>query len=226
MRRVRYSLTAAVAAFMVLAVAPLGATNEARLRDWLEGRRVTVRIDMPGTHEGVNLHPDSRRTLDADDYRRHLRRYGVSIPAGETAVITLVKVKKDLIEVQLDGGGYGTFFDDTDTSAHIPFIGKTDRERSLEREIRDEPNRDRRRRLERELDGLRSWRERENHRIAAERARLSMMKEDRLAIRRAQGGSRFNLRFRDRVPYGLEPEDIMAMLSEYVDFGPSRARWR
>ncbi len=225
MARLRYS-AAVVIAFVGVAVVPLGATSEARLKDWLEGRRVTVRIDMPGTHEGVNLHPDSRRSLDADDYRRHLRQFGVAIPAGETAVVTLVKVKKDLIEVQLDGGGYGTFFDDTDTSAHIPFIEKSDRERSLEREIRNEPNRERRRRLERELDGLRAWRERENHRIAIERAQLSMLKEDRVAFRRLHGGSRFNLRFRDRVPYGLQPEDIMAMLSEYVDFGPSRGRWR
>jgi hypothetical protein len=222
MTRFKYVSAAGLAAIVLLSGATLGATNEALLRDWFEGRRVRVRIDMPGTHQGVNLHPDSRRVLDTNDYRDNLRRYGVSIPAGETAVITLVKVKKDLIEVQLNGGGFGTFFDDTDTSAHIPYVGKSDRERQLERELRNENNRERRRRLERELNDLRSWRARENARIEFERERLSSYKERRVAYNRATGGARFNLRFRDRVPYGLGPDDIMDILAEYVDFDVRR----
>ncbi len=222
MTRFKYVSAAGLASIVMLSSATLGATNEALLRDWFEGRRVRVRIDMPGTHEGVNLHPDSRRVLDTGDYRDNLRRYGVAIPAGETAVITLVKVKKDLIEVQLNGGGFGTFFDDTDTSVHIPFLGKSDRERQLERDLNRENNRERRRRLERELNELRSWRARENARIAFERERLSSYKERRVQFNRDTGGARFNLRFRDRVPYGLGPDDIMDMLAEYVDFDVRR----
>ena len=41
----------------------------------------------------------------------------------------------------------------------------------------------------------------------------------RLAERRLRGGSRFNLRYDDRVPTGIRPEDMIAALTEYVDFG-------
>jgi len=217
-----------VVASVVLAslfAAPLVAgSNYAYLKDVFEGRRVTVRLDMPATSDGVNVHVDSRRGLDVNEYRNNLRRYGVAIREGESAMVTLVKVKSDLIEFQLGGGGYGTFFDDTDTSADIPYIGKSDRERSLERQLRDETDRNRRRQLERELDVLRDRRERENHRIRIERERISEYKQERLAFRRLQAGSRFNIRYRDRVPYDLRAEDIMDALAEYVDFNGRRRR--
>jgi hypothetical protein len=217
------ALTGALVGFALIFAVPLGAaTSEALLKDFFEGRRVTLRIDMPGTHEGVNVYPQARRDLDTADYRDNLRRYGASLRVGDTAVVTLVKVKKDLIEFQLNGGGYGTFFDDTDTSVRVPYVGKSDRERRLEQLLRDERDRSRRRQLERELRDLRRWRERENDQRAFEAERLSEFKEDRLAFRRHEGGSRFNLRFHDRVPYGLGPDDIMAALAEYVDFDGQR----
>jgi hypothetical protein len=200
--------------------------NHLLLKDVFEGRRVTVRIDMPATKDGVNVHVDNRRPLDVNEYRDDLRRYGVAIRDGESAVVTLVKVKDDLIEFQLDGGGYGTFFDDSDTSADIPYVEKSDRERQLERRIREETDRDRRRQMERELDALRDRRERDNRRIRAERERLSEYKRDRLAFRRLQAGSRFNIRYRNRVPSDIRPEDIMAALEEYVEFDYGRARYR
>jgi len=200
--------------------------NHLLLKDVFEGRRVTVRIDMPATSDGINVHVDNRRPLDLNEYRDDLRRHGVAIHDGETAVVTLVKVKSDLIEFQLDGGGYGTFFDDTDTSADIPYVEKSDRERQLERRIREESDRDRRRQMERELDAMRDRRERENRRIRAERERLSEYKRDRIAFRRLQGGSRFNIRYRNRVPSDLRPEDIMVALAEYVEFDYGRPRYR
>lgn len=200
--------------------------NHLLLKDVFEGRRVTVRIDMPATKDGINVYVDNRRPLNFDEYRDDLRRYGVAIRDGESAVVTLVKVKDDLIEFQLGGGGYGTFFDDTDTSADIPYIEKSDRERSLERRIRQETDRDRRRQMQRELDRLRERREWENRRIHVERERIADYKRDRLAFRRLQAGSRFNIRYRNRVPSDLRPEDIMAALSEYVEFDYGRARYR
>jgi hypothetical protein len=217
-------LVAAVVLSSLLAVPVVAARDYTYLKDVFEGRRVTVRIDMPATSDGVNVHVDSRRGLDVNEYRNNLRRYGVAIREGESVMVTLVKVKSDLIEFQLGGGGYGTFFDDTDTSANIPYIGKSDRERSLERQVRDETDRNRRRQLERELDVLRDRRERENHRIRIERERISEYKEERLAFRRLQAGSRFNIRFRDRVPYDLRPEDITDALAQYVDFDGRRRR--
>jgi hypothetical protein len=128
-------------------------------------------------------------------------------------------MKKDLIEVQLAGGGFGTFGDDTSTSVSIPDARKTEREKKLEERIDDEHDRDRRRALQRELDDLRDRRERENRRIAAERERQSEAKRVRIAEQRLRGGSRFNLRYDDRVPEGIRPQDVAAALGEFVDFG-------
>ena len=44
-----------------------------------------------------------------------------------------MKVKKDLIEFQLGGGGYGTFGDDTSTSVYISDATKTEREKQAGR---------------------------------------------------------------------------------------------
>ena len=131
--------------------APAAAQTEELLKDHFEGHRVTVRMDMPGTSDGVDVHAVARRAIDFGKYKDDLKRYGTAIRAGATVVVTLVKVKKDLIEFQLGGGGFGTFGDDTSTSVYLPLLDKSDRERDLEQRIRDEDERDRRRRMEREL---------------------------------------------------------------------------
>jgi hypothetical protein len=200
-------------------VAPAAAQNEAALREYFEGRRVTLRMDMPGTSDGVDVHADARRAIDYTRYRDELKRYGTAIRSGDSVVVTLIKVKKDLIEIQLGGGGFGTFGDDTSTSAYIPLMDKSEREKNLEKRVKDEDDRDRRRQLQRELDDLRNRRERENRRIMAERERLEEIKRERVEAARLRGGSRFNLRYDDRVPAGIRPEDMIAALAEYVDFG-------
>jgi len=203
------------------ACAPVAAfaQTEAVLKSFFEGTRVEIRIDMPGTSDGVDVQADAREAIEYPKYRDNLKRYGTALHAGDRVTVTLVKVKKDLIEFQLGGGGYGTFGDDTSTSVSLPDATKTDREKELERQVKDEDDRDRRRRLERELDDLRSRRERENRRIAIERERAEEAKKARLAERRLRGGSRFNLRYDDRVPDGFRPDDLMAALADYVDFG-------
>jgi hypothetical protein len=223
------SLRAAVAAALCVAgAAPAAAQNEAALKSFFEGKRVTVKIDMPGTSDGVDVRGDARQAIDYPRYRDSLKRYGTAVRSGDSITVTLVKVKKDLIEFQLGGGGYGTFGDDTSTSVYISDATKTEREKQLEKLVKDEDDHDRRRRLERELDDLRDRRERENRRIAVERERASEAKAERIAERRLRGGSRFNLRYDDRVPTGIRAEDMIAALGDYVDFGsaapaPSRA---
>jgi hypothetical protein len=207
----------AVVTLLALA-APAAAQDEAALRTAFEGKRVTLRIDMPGTSDGVDVQGDARRALDYKDYGDRLKRYGTAIRAGESVTVTLVKMKKDRIEFQLAGGGFGTFGDDTSTSVSVPDAPKTQREKDLEKRIDDENDHDRRRTLQRELDDVRDRRDRENRRIAAERERLSEAKRIRIAEQRLRGGSRFNLRYDDRVPEGIRPQDLVAALGDYIGF--------
>lgn len=215
------TLIASVVGLGLVSAAPAGAQDEAALKSFFEGRRVTVRIDMPGTSDGVNVYPFRGGEMDLQDYRHNMREYGPSIRAGDSVVVTLVKVKKDLIEFQLAGGGFGTFWDDTSTSPDIPFVEKSGREKELERRVRSEDDAHRRRELQRELDDVRERRERENRRIEKERQLQSEMKARRIAEERARGGSRFNLRFDRDAPANVTPDQVMAALAEYVDFGMS-----
>jgi hypothetical protein len=214
-RLIRASWTAAI---VLGVVAPAGAQSEDALKVFFEGKRVITRIDMPGTSDGVDVNADARRAIDYPEYGDRLKTYGTAIRSGDSVVVTLVKVKKDLIEFQLGGGGFGTFSDDTSTSVNIPSVEKSSRERELEKRIKNEDNDRRRRQLEEELDDLRHRRERENRRIEAQRVAAEELKKERIAEKRLRGGSRFNIRYAATVPQPIGPAEVMAALAEYVDF--------
>jgi len=216
--RSRVTIASCAAGVLMALAAPAFAQNEDALRAYFEGKRVTVKIDMPGTSDGIDVRPDATRAIDYKRYGDRLKNYGTAIRTGESTVVTLVKVKKDLIEFQLGGGGFGTFGDDTSTSVYIRPAEKSNREKELEKRVKEESDSRRRRQLEDELDDLRTRRERENRRIDAERARAEERKRERIAEERLRGGSRFNVRYADAVPAGMRPEELMAALAEYVDF--------
>src|SRR5690349_7253797 len=103
-----------LAVALALAVAPRGAAaqNEAALRAALEGRTVTVRLDMPATSQGVDVYPQDAAPLDVRELAERLKANGTALRIGQQAMITKVVVKKNShIEFQLGGGGYGTFGD-------------------------------------------------------------------------------------------------------------------
>ena len=214
----RLTAASCAAGCLMALAAPASAQSEDALRAFFEGKRVTVKIDMPGTSDGIDVRPGATRALDYKRYGDRLKSYGTAIRAGDSAVVTLLKIKKDLIELQLSGGGFGTFGDDTSTSVYIKPVDKSSREKELEKRIKEDTDSRRRRQLERELDDLRTRRERENRRIDAERVRAEERKKERIAEERLRGGSRFNVRYADAVPAGLRPEDLMSALAEYVDF--------
>jgi hypothetical protein len=72
----------------VLAAAPAQAQSEAALREALEGKRVTLKIAMPGTESGVDIYPADARPLDYPKYADRLKDFGTAIREGETAMIT------------------------------------------------------------------------------------------------------------------------------------------
>jgi hypothetical protein len=215
---IRLVVVCCTAAIVMALAAPAAAQNEDALKAFFEGKRVVTRIDLPGTSDGVDVRIDGDRQIDYQEYGNRLKTYGTALRAGESAIVTLVKVKKDLIEFQLSGGGYGTFGDDTGTSVYIPFVEKSSREKELERLVNDEKDDRRLRQLERELNDLSDRRERENRRIEEERVRASEIKRDQIAERRLHGGSRFNVRYADVVPRDIRPDGVIEALAEYVDF--------
>jgi hypothetical protein len=211
------------ASFVIAAAGPALAQNEAALRTYFEGKSVRVKLDMPATHDGVDVYPDASRPVDFGAYAGRLKSYGTALHNGDSVMITRIRVKEKVIEFQLGGGGYGTFGDDTGTVSTTT-VPKSNREKDLERAIKSEKDSDRKRRMQRELDDLRQQREREdamNRNIAAS---ASEANKARIAEKRLQGGSRFNIRYQNGVPPGLEPAGVMRALEEYVDFAPATGR--
>jgi hypothetical protein len=180
---------------------------------------------MPGTQQGVNLRFDKDNPMNWKEYANRLKSNGVSIHKGDTSRVTSVVVKNDRIEFQLDGGGFGTFLDDSSTTVNPKSVDKSDYEKQLERDISNTTDADRRRQLQRDLDRERSRRERQedNNRAAAQVA--SQIKTQKVADQRLQGGSRFNLRWAGAVPADQKnPDAVVKLLSEYVSFaGPPQA---
>jgi hypothetical protein len=202
---------------VALGAAPVFAQSEDALKDAFEGKSIVVKIDMPGTQQGVDVYPDARRPIDMGQYAARIKTFGIALRNGESAMITRVRVKDKLIEFQLGGGGYGTFGDDTGTVT-VPSVPKSQREKDLERRVKDERDSDRRRRLQRELDDLRNERYREDTRNRSRAAEATEVKKDRIAADRLHSGSRFNIRYQNGVPPGLDAGGIMRALQDYVDF--------
>jgi hypothetical protein len=209
-------LLTVLAASMTGAVVP---ANEATLAQAFEGKQVVVRMDMPGTQQGVDLFVQRPQPLDTKSYAGRLKKFGTSIRNGDTVMVTKIKVKDKNIEFQLAGGGYGTAGDDTDTSVHYTPIDKSSREKDLEQQIRDEKDPDRRRALQRQLDDVRSRRERQDRRDQAMAQDAAENKKQLVYGRRQQGGSRFNLRFNtNEAAASATPEQLMTVLASYVSF--------
>jgi hypothetical protein len=174
---------------------------------------------MPGTESGVDIYPTDPKPLDYPRYAERLKQNGTAIRSGQRAMVTKVRVKTSHIEFQLDGGGYGTMGDETSPTVAVPVAEKSKRERNLEVELKHETDAGRRREIKEELDELREDREREDARNRAEVADAEEQKKENIRQRRLEGGSRFNVRFRDSLPGSmLTPLGLQAALAEYVTF--------
>ncbi len=186
---------------------------------YFSGKMVVLKIDMPGTQKGVDLKFNKPSPMDWKEYGSRVKQFGIAIHKGDSARVTSVVVKGDMIEFQLDGGGFGTFGDDTTTTVAAKPVDKSQYEKDLEKQISDTDDPDKKQSLQRDLDRERARREKQD--AANQRAAqvASQMKAASVADNRARGGSRFNLRWSGSIPADqLTPEAIMKLLSEYVDF--------
>lgn len=214
-----------LAAFLVPATA--FAQNEAALRQAFEGKLVSVRMAMPGTSRGVDVFPQQQPAVDFREVADRLKDFGTALDVGAQVMITKVAVKgTSHIEFQLGGGGFGTFGDNVGTSSvFASTASESAREKALRDSIRTMPSGSRRSQMERELQGLRSARERENDRARAEAAQANAVRETNVRSRRQEGGSRFNIRYRNGIPpEALTPDGVMAALAAYVDFAATGSK--
>jgi hypothetical protein len=210
---------------VTLAVLPANAQGgQSALQSYFVGRQVKLQIDMPGTQQGVDLRMDRDDPMDWKSYSNRLKQFGPAIRSGDRSTITTIVVKKNLIEFQLDGGGFGTFWDDSSTTVTPYHVDKSSYENQLETDLRNTTDPQRRRDLQRELDRVRYRREREQS--ADDRAAMiaSQLKAQQVADKRTRGGSRFNLRWPGNIPPDqLTPDAVMKLLVDYVDFGDLQA---
>jgi len=197
------------------------AQNEAILRQAFEGKVVTVKIDMPATQQGVDVYPLDQMPIDFREVAERLKENSTALRIGQQVMVTKVVVKKNsYIEFQLGGGGYGTFGDNTSTNVSVVNQGETKAEKALRDSIKHAPGPTKRKQFEKELASLRAERERENARAEAEAKQAQSVIEANLRAKRAESGSRFNVRYRDGIPAdALTPDGLMRALSPYVDFG-------
>ena len=208
--------------FQVLA-GSLAAQDEAALRSYFEGKVVQVKLAMPAAEAGVDVHPGASPPIDYSTHAKRLKKYGIALEAGQSALVTKLKVKGSLIEFQLDGGGYGTSGDPTDPTVAVAVVPKSQREKDLEAALKTETDPGVKRRLERELDQLRTNREWQDRRNQALAASATERRREYIQERRLQGGSRFNLRYPEGVPPALQIEAVRAALDEFVAFELSPA---
>ena len=197
------------------------AQNEAILRQAFEGKVVTVKIDMPATQQGVDVYPLDQMPVNFREVAERIKDNSTALRIGQQVMVTKVLVKKNShIEFQLGGGGYGTFGDNTSTSVSVVNQGETKAEKALRDSIKHAPGPTKRKQFEKELASLREERERENARAEAEAKQAQSVMEANLRMKRAESGSRFNVRYRNGIPGdALTPDGLMRALAQYVDFG-------
>ena len=210
-------------ALIALTSAPALAQNEEALKNALMGRPVALRVDMPASHKGIDLHFDKDPAFNLKENLDRIREHDASLLAGDVIPITYIKVKGDMIEFHLGGGGFNWFSDSTTRTATLS--SKTVRESDLEKEIRNETDRDRKRRLERELDDLRRDRQSRDDRAKSDVEDYNRRARERDLDRALRSGSRFNLRFKKNVPAdALTPAGLEAYLDPFVDFSGRSGR--
>jgi hypothetical protein len=218
--------TFAVVLFAIaVPILSLGAENgSAAIASYFTGKQVVVKVDMPGTQKGIDLRFNKSTPMDWKEYSSRLKQFGPAIRKGDVVRVTAVVVKNDIIEFQLDGGGFGTFGDDTTTSVTAKPLDKSDYEKDLEKQISDTTDEDRKRSLQRDLDRERSRRERQDASNESDAKIASEMKAQKVADNRMRGGSRFNLRWSGSIPADqLTPEAVMKLLADYIDFTGQQA---
>jgi len=218
--RPNLTLSSSLTLLAVLVAAPAMAQNQAALEKAFEGREVTVLMDLPATHQGVDLYLQREPEIEFGDYAKRVKQFGIALRKEDRVMITTIKVNKKNIEIHLGGGGYGTWSDDSGYVSPT-YVGKSRRESDLEKERKRTTDPGRLRAIDRELGYLREAREREERQNKREAEALTAIKQREVADKRLSGGSRLNIWYADKrlESWAPTPEELMLSLAKYLDFG-------
>jgi len=192
--------------------------TESDLKRYFEGRPIIVKLDMPGDKSGIDIRMDSEPGIDYAEIGRRLKTYGISLREGDRVLVTLVKVNKKNIEIQLAGGGYGTFGDSSGVSTPSTYVSKSAREKRLEDELKKETDAKKKKEIREEIDDLRRDREREQARLEMEAAQAKILAEARERQLRETSGSRFNIWYSRGVPpEALTPDAVLDAMARVIE---------
>jgi hypothetical protein len=72
-------------------------------------KRMVALVSFPASADGIDLSLDG--TWDQKETSRRTKKSGGGIDIDDAATVTQVKLKDNLLEIQLNGGGFGTFGD-------------------------------------------------------------------------------------------------------------------
>jgi hypothetical protein len=193
---------------------------QARLKQYFEGRRVILKVDMPAARSGIDVSPEKPQQVDFSKIAKHIGEYGISLRTGDRPVVTEVEVSKDEIEFQLDGGGYGSPADSSAEPSVPSYPSNTRRqyEKDIEQELKTATDSNRIKYLRKELDRERDRRDREYRRDLNDYNRAKEYRDEYVREKRPTRGSRFNLKFKQTDTSTITPEQLMRLLADYVDF--------
>jgi hypothetical protein len=190
---------------------------QARLIRALIQKNVVVKLDMPATVKGVEVLADKQNSTDAGKNLKRLKAYGTGLRSGDIAMVTSIRVMKDEIHLELDGGG-------------LPEISLAGRGAVQTRASTSETGA--MARINRAGDSSRSDLEEEHSRVKYEssvRKRNDALatavnetqRQEALERARAAGpkmGSRFVIKFDRSDPAAVTADELKRILADYVAF--------
>lgn len=180
-------------------------------------KQVVVKMDMPGVDKGVEVLADKQNSTDAGKNLKRLKAFGTGIRSGDTAKVTNIRVTKDKISFELNGGGWPESMAGRGVGPVPPRANTTGNATPRINRASDSSRRDR------EQDQSRAKYESAEriHNEARTAAVNDAMRQGAIERLRAAGlqmGSRFVIKFDGRDTASVTPDELKRILADYVVF--------
>jgi hypothetical protein len=104
----------------VLTAVSAQAQTEVALKAFFEGKKVSIKLDLPAGKDGMDINPRSQPIVDFKRYSNRLKSNGPALLKGDSATLSAVHVNEKSIQFQISGGVYGSLSDDIPHSISVP----------------------------------------------------------------------------------------------------------